>query len=50
MQRAFYLDGMSLSEVDTYRTIAVRLGLDADAVTATSTADEVRANLRGKLR
>lgn len=32
MQRAFYVDGLSLSEPETYRHIAGQLGLDADAV------------------
>nr|WP_216852880.1 DsbA family protein [Phytoactinopolyspora halotolerans] len=32
MQRAFYFDGLSLSEVSTYRHIAQQQGLDADAV------------------
>ena len=31
MQHAFYVDGLSLSEASTYRHIAGRLGLDADA-------------------
>ncbi|MFF1612365.1 DsbA family protein, partial [Amycolatopsis sp. NPDC058278] len=32
MQRAFYVDGLSLSEPETYRHLAGRLGLDADDV------------------
>ncbi|WP_410614468.1 DsbA family protein [Amycolatopsis sp. lyj-109] len=32
MQRAFYVDGLSLSEADTYRHLAGQLGLDADTV------------------
>lgn len=32
MQRAFYFDGLSLSEASTYRHIAEQQGLDADAV------------------
>ncbi|MEU4520002.1 DsbA family protein [Amycolatopsis sp. NPDC024027] len=34
MQRAFYFDGLSLSEASTYRHIAGLLGLAADAVLA----------------
>ncbi|MEV4053503.1 DsbA family protein [Amycolatopsis sp. NPDC049688] len=34
MQHAFYVDGLSLSEPATYRHLAGRLGLDADAVLA----------------
>ncbi|NNH21858.1 DsbA family protein [Pseudokineococcus marinus] len=34
MQEAFYLDGLSLSEAETYRRIAQRLGLPADDVEA----------------
>jgi putative protein-disulfide isomerase len=34
MQRAFYVDGLSLSEASTYGHIADQLGLDADAVVA----------------
>ncbi|WP_328614065.1 DsbA family protein [Amycolatopsis sp. NBC_00355] len=32
MQRAFYVDGLSLSEAGTYRHLAEQLDLDADAV------------------
>ncbi|MFJ9721627.1 DsbA family protein [Streptomyces sp. NPDC101209] len=32
LQRAFYVDGLSLSESTTYRKIAEEAGLDADAV------------------
>jgi putative protein-disulfide isomerase len=32
MQRAFYVDGLSLSEASTYRHVAEQQGLDADAV------------------
>ncbi|WP_258803627.1 DsbA family protein [Pseudarthrobacter sp. NS4] len=32
MQHAFYIDGLSLSETGTYRTIATREGLDPDLV------------------
>jgi len=34
LQRAFYLDGHSLSTPDTYRKVADAAGLDADAVVA----------------
>ncbi|MCX5370116.1 DsbA family protein [Streptomyces sp. NBC_00015] len=32
LQRAFYVDGLSLSEATTYRKVAEEAGLDADAV------------------
>jgi putative protein-disulfide isomerase len=32
MQRAFYVDGLSLSEASTYRHLAGQLGLDTDVV------------------
>lgn len=32
VQRAFYIDGLSLSVADTYRTVAAATGIDADAV------------------
>jgi putative protein-disulfide isomerase len=34
VQRAFYVDGRSLSEPDTYRAVAEAAGLDAEAVAA----------------
>lgn len=34
LQRAFFVDGLSLSEPDTYRRLAQAVGLDADAVIA----------------
>ncbi|TDC83580.1 DsbA family protein [Micromonospora sp. KC606] len=34
LQRAFYIDGHSLSAPETYRTVAGAAGLDADAVVA----------------
>lgn len=34
LQRAFYVDGRSLSDPDTYRHVARAAGLDADAVVA----------------
>ncbi|WP_037682410.1 DsbA family protein [Streptomyces griseus] len=42
-QRAFYVDGLSLSETATYRKIAEQHGLDADAVAAAFEAPEARA-------
>ncbi|MFI5563490.1 DsbA family protein [Amycolatopsis japonica] len=46
LQEAFYLDGLSLSEVSTYRVVAQRAGLDGDAVEAAldrvSAADDFR--------
>jgi len=38
LQRAFYIDGLSLSTPDTYRKVAQDTGLDADAVVATLAA------------
>ena len=32
VQRAFYVDGLSLSVADTYRTVAAATGIDANAV------------------
>jgi putative protein-disulfide isomerase len=43
MQRAFYVDGLSLSEASTYRRIAEGLGLDADAVVTSFAAPDGRA-------
>ncbi|MFI5877335.1 DsbA family protein [Streptomyces sp. NBC_00377] len=43
LQHAFYVDGLSLSEPTTYRKVAERTGLDADAVTAAFEAPETRA-------
>lgn len=42
LQQAFYVDGLSLSEPATYRKIAERAGLDADAVAAAFAAPEAR--------
>lgn len=38
MQRAWFVDGRSLSDAEVYRDIAEELGLDADAVTAAYSA------------
>ena len=40
LQHAFYVDGLSLSEAATYRTVAQAAGLDADAVVAAFEAPE----------
>ncbi|MFD5393216.1 DsbA family protein [Streptomyces sp. NPDC127097] len=43
MQRAWYIDGRSLSDVQVYRDIAAGLGLDADAVAAAYGSGAARA-------
>jgi putative protein-disulfide isomerase len=43
MQRAWYLDGRSLSDGQVYRDIAAELGLDPDAVTAAYASPAARA-------
>ncbi|MFD4872439.1 DsbA family protein [Streptomyces sp. NPDC058420] len=45
MQRAWFVDGRSLSDAEVYREIAVALSLDADAVTSAfrSSAGQVKA-------
>ncbi|WP_369174345.1 DsbA family protein [Streptomyces sp. R28] len=43
MQRAWYLDGRSLSDVQVYRDIAAELGLDPDAVAAAYASPAARA-------
>ncbi|MFJ8538000.1 DsbA family protein [Streptomyces sp. NPDC093591] len=43
MQRAFYVDGLSLSDPATYRKLAEQAGLDADAVVTAFEAPEARA-------
>lgn len=43
LQRAFYVDGYSLSDADTYRKLAEAAGLDADAVVAAFEATEAHA-------
>ncbi|MER6958983.1 DsbA family protein [Streptomyces sp. NPDC000618] len=42
LQRAFYVDGLSLSEAATYRNVAEEAGLDADAVVTAFEGSEVR--------
>jgi putative protein-disulfide isomerase len=43
LQRAFYLDGLSLSDPQTYRTLAETWGLDADAVVAAFQSPQAQA-------
>ncbi|MFF5964762.1 DsbA family protein [Streptomyces collinus] len=40
LQRAFYVDGLSLSDAATYRKVAEETGLDADAVVAAFASPE----------
>ncbi|GGV57423.1 DsbA family protein [Streptomyces massasporeus] len=40
LQRAFYVDGLSLSEAATYRKVAEEAGLDTDAVVSTLESPE----------
>ncbi|MFH9005412.1 DsbA family protein [Streptomyces afghaniensis] len=42
LQRAFYVDGLSLSDPATYRKVAEEAGQDADAVVAAFDAPEAR--------
>jgi putative protein-disulfide isomerase len=42
LQRAFYIDGLSLSDSATYRKLAEQAGLDADAVLAAFDRSETR--------
>ncbi|MFF0018857.1 DsbA family protein [Streptomyces sp. NPDC005374] len=42
LQHAFYVDGLSLSEAATYRTVAQAAGLDADAVVAAFEAPDAQ--------
>ncbi|MFI9201554.1 DsbA family protein [Streptomyces sp. NPDC053048] len=50
LQTAFYRDGQSLSDAGTYRAIAERAGLDADAVVAAFTAPTSRAAAEADFR
>ncbi|WP_328351497.1 DsbA family protein [Streptomyces sp. NBC_00445] len=50
LQAAFYVDGHSLSEATTYRTVAQAAGLDADAVVAAFDAPEAQAVVRADFR
>ncbi|MDX3636833.1 DsbA family protein [Streptomyces europaeiscabiei] len=50
MQRAWFVDGRSLSDAEVYRDIAGELGLDADAVTAAYSAPAGRVKARADFR
>ncbi|WP_328491397.1 DsbA family protein [Streptomyces sp. NBC_00414] len=50
MQRAWFVDGRSLSDVKVYRGIAGELGLDADAVTAAYNSPAGRVQARADFR
>ncbi|MGP4043793.1 DsbA family protein [Streptomyces sp. 2A115] len=50
LQHAFYVDGRSLSEVATYRTVAQSAGLDADAVVAAFEAPEAQTAAHADFR
>ncbi|GHF55805.1 DsbA family protein [Streptomyces mashuensis] len=50
LQRAFYVDGLSLSDPATYRKVAGDAGLDGDAVAAAFTAPAARAAAEGDFR
>ncbi|MDH6219572.1 DsbA family protein [Streptomyces pseudovenezuelae] len=50
MQRAWFVDGRSLSDAEVYREIAVALGLDADAVTTAFSSPAGRGKARADFR
>ncbi|MGN9761508.1 DsbA family protein [Streptomyces sp. SD31] len=50
MQRAFYVDGLSLSAPATYRKLAEQAGLDADAVVTAFEAPEARTAAQADFR
>jgi putative protein-disulfide isomerase len=50
LQAAFYVDGLSLSEVATYRTVAQAAGLDADAVVAAFEAPDAQTAAHADFR
>lgn len=50
LQHAFYVDGLSLSEAATYRTVAQAAGLDAAAVVAAFEAPEAQTAARDDFR
>ena len=50
MQRAWFVDGRSLSDAEVYREMAVALGLDADAVTAAFDSPAYRVKARADFR
>ncbi|MEV4441876.1 DsbA family protein [Streptomyces sp. NPDC049577] len=50
LQEAFYVEGLSLSDPETYRLVAGRAGLDGDAVAAAFAAPGARAAARADFR
>ncbi|MCK9928856.1 DsbA family protein [Frankia sp. Mgl5] len=50
LQRAFYIDGRSLSDPATYRKVAEEAGLDGDAVVAAFCAPEAQAAAEADFR
>lgn len=50
LQRAFYVDGLSLSEAATHRKVAEEAGLDGDAVAAAFEGPEARAAAEADFR
>ncbi|MFV2116958.1 DsbA family protein [Streptomyces sp. Act-28] len=50
MQRAWYIDGRSLSDPEVYRDIAEAHGIDPDAVSGALTDPAVRAEAEGDMR
>lgn len=50
LQHAFYADGLSLSDPDTYRTVAEAAGLDAEAVLAAFSAPSAPAAAEADFR
>ncbi|WP_149828446.1 DsbA family protein [Streptomyces tailanensis] len=50
LQHAFYVDGLSLSEPDTYRKVAEQAGLDAAAVVTAFQAPETQATAAADFR
>ena len=50
LQHAFYVDGLSLSDPVTYRTVAEAAGLDAEAVLAAFAAPGTRATAEADFR
>ncbi|MGW1784957.1 DsbA family protein [Streptomyces sp. NPDC002143] len=50
LQRAWYVDGRDLSDSQVYRDLAVRLGLDADAVVAAYAEPATRAQAEADFR
>ena len=50
MQRAFYQDGQSLSDPETYRLLAGRLGLDPAAVVAALASPQARTDAQEDFR